>query len=111
MEIPHFRKVLEVLNLPTNLKACALALDGMALNFTSRVEVKDVVSWYLSGRPDVPSHVRQINELKKRTDGFIFAGRDTFIKVIKEFMESGKPVRYNQHNLTLNLNEVKHPKF
>lgn len=111
MEIPHFRKVLEVLNLPTNLKACALALEGMALNYTSRVEVKDVVSWYLSGRPDVPSHVRQINELKKRTDGFIFAGRDTFIKVIKEFMESGKPVRYNKHNLKLNLNEVKHPNF
>lgn len=55
--------------------------------------------------------VRKLNEIKKRVDGFIYGGRDTFNRVIKEFIASNQPVQYNKHNLELNLNNTEQPKF
>ena len=45
--------------------------------------------WYLSGRPTKSELVRGANEIKKRVDGFVFGGRDTFNRLIKEFIQSG----------------------
>jgi hypothetical protein len=75
------------------------------------MEVKDVQMWVLAGRPRSSELVRTINEIKKRVDGFIYGGRDTFNRLIKEFALSGKPVQYNKHNLTMNLNYSHPPKL
>lgn len=48
-----------------------------------------------------------MNFFKKRLDGFIFSGRDTFTKVINELRESGKPITYHKHKLNLKLNQIK----
>lgn len=45
--------------------------------------------------------------LKKRLDGFLYAGRDTFTKVITELQASGKPLTYHNHKINLKLNQVK----
>ncbi len=111
MEPYHFRKVLERLGITMNLKDADLALENLAQNFTSRLEVKDFESWFMSGRPQMSAVVRKANEIKKRVDGFIYGGRDTFNRVIKDFIASGKPVQYNKHNLEMNLNNTDQPKF
>lgn len=41
----------------------------------------------------------------------MYGGRNTFDRLIKEFIESGKPVQYNKHNLELKLNTTEQPKF
>ena len=88
MEPYHFRKVLERLGITMNLNDADLALENLAQNFTSRLEIKDFESWFLSGRPRMSAVVRKVNEIKKRIDGFIYGGRDTFNRVIKEFISS-----------------------
>ena len=111
MEPYHFRKVLERLGMALNLNDADLALENIVQNFTSRLETRDFETWFLSGGPQVSVLVRKANEIKKRVDGFIYGGRDTFNRMIKEFIASGNSAQYNKHNLELNLNNTDQPKF
>ena len=83
MELYHFRKVLERLGTALNLNDADLALENIVQNFTSRLETRDFETWFLSGRPQVSVLVRKANEIKKRVDGFVYGGRDTFNRMMK----------------------------
>lgn len=73
--------------------------------------IADFEKHFLSGFPCIQEHNKNLNYLKKRLDGFIYAGRDTYTKVVNDFIESGKPLLYHHHNLHLRLNQVTKPEF
>jgi len=83
MEPYQFRKVLERLGTVMNMNDADLALENFAQNFTSRLETTDFETWFLSGRPQMSVLVRKANEIKKRVDGFVYGGRDTFNRMMK----------------------------
>lgn len=88
MESYQLRKVLEVLGHSVNLKQADLILEGFSQNYTSRVLIQDFENQYLCGFPLVKYTTRLFNGFKKRIDGFIFAGRNTFYEIMNDLKES-----------------------
>jgi hypothetical protein len=70
------------------------------------VLISDFERHYLSGFPQQQRFSKLANLIKRRIDGFIFSGRDTFQKVISQLIESGKPIEYNKSNLRVRLNSL-----
>lgn len=73
--------------------------------------IADFEKHFLSGFPSIQDHMKKLNYFKKRLDGFIYSGRDTYTKIINDFIQSGKPVQSHHHNLHLKLNQIKEPGF
>lgn len=106
MEAYHLRKVLEVLGHSYNLKMTEDLLQHFTQDYTSRVLITDFEKHYLSGFPTMPKSRKFANIFKKRLDGFLYAGRDTFERITKQAIASQKPIEYHKHKLNLKLNEV-----
>lgn len=66
--------------------------------------IADFEKHFLAGFPPIKEHTKSMNFFKKRLDGFIYTGRDTYTKMITQFAESGKQLLYHKHNLNLKLN-------
>jgi hypothetical protein len=72
----------------------------------TRIEIEDLISWLLSGRPEKSDILQTAIKLKRRVDGFLYSGIDTFRLVIEKFIADGKAVEYHKSNLKLALNRV-----
>jgi hypothetical protein len=69
-----------------------MILETFPQNYTSRVEITDFEKHFLSGFPQIQDHMKKLNFFKKRFDGFIYSGRETYTKVVNSFLDSGKPL-------------------
>ena len=82
------------------------ALMNLVTDKDTRIEIEDLISWLLSGRPEKSDILQTAIKLKRRVDGFLYSGIDTFRLVIEKFIADGKAVEYHKSNLKLALNRV-----
>lgn len=82
------------------------ALMNLVTDKDTRIEIEDLISWLLSGRPEKSDILQTAIKLKRRVDGFLYSGIDTFRLVIEKFIADGKAVEYHESNLKLALNRV-----
>ncbi len=82
------------------------ALKNLVTDKDTRIEIEDLISWLLSGRPEIANLLQAAIKLKRRVDGFLYSGIETFRSVIDKFIADGKAVEYHVSNLKLALNRV-----
>ena len=82
------------------------ALKNLVTDKDTRIEIEDFISWLLSGRPETAKIFQTLIKLKRRVDGFLYSGIETFRSVIEKFIADGKAVEYHVSHLKLALNRV-----
>ena len=102
MEIFEFKSVMTALLGRFSYQKYWKSQKSLTKNKSQRIKLKHFLRWYCSGQQEISFVFRLINEVKMRTDGFLFSGLDTFRKIHSGPAEG--PIAYHNNNLKLKLN-------
>jgi hypothetical protein len=64
------------------------------------------LKWFFAGQREIPKLLRMQNQFKKRADGFLFCGVDTFTAALTPIVEANPEIKYHESKARLGVNSV-----